>query len=500
ASWDPRQLLGSWLVQRLAADYPALGGPEAVERLLQARLIAPVLDGLDEMSPDRRRTALRRLNESHGDGMPLIVTCRAAEYDALVREEDVLRGAAVLRAEPLTPADALAYLTAVVSPLHERAWQPLFSLLAGRLPCPLVDVSTTPLMLGLLRVYANGGGDPQRLLRIGTAEELADFLLDALVPTVFADRPDGPRWRADRAEQWLGWLAREMTQREEAELQWWQLHERSSRRERALTAAAFAWVGAVPALVAAGVPSWRPGAVVDWLVIALGAGVVAGVVARSAGRPVGLPVLREGYGIRPGSPLSRVPRPLLIGVPLLVLVLWSVWSVVSLVQEYAWERHHVGPQPSVFPVAFLLLAVAVLTNRHANVLAAGSPRRVEAADPARALALGRRRALRPALLVGGVWAVLVGGMLLPAGAGRLTALVVAVLVGALAGTLRVVHSLWYAYQHARLRLALTGRLPLRLAAFLDDAHRLGVLRQVGQAYQFRHERLRRRLAADRVRP
>jgi hypothetical protein len=42
---------------------------------------------------------------------------------------------------------------------------------------------------------------------------------------------------------------------------------------------------------------------------------------------------------------------------------------------------------------------------------------------------------------------------------------------------------------ARIRLPLTRRLPWRLIAFLDDACRLGVLRQAGAVYQFRHSRL-----------
>jgi hypothetical protein len=43
------------------------------------------------------------------------------------------------------------------------------------------------------------------------------------------------------------------------------------------------------------------------------------------------------------------------------------------------------------------------------------------------------------------------------------------------------------------QLARTGGLPWRLTAFLEDAHRLGVLRQAGTVYQFRHARLRDRL-------
>ncbi|HEY3868468.1 MAG TPA: hypothetical protein VGM10_08955 [Actinocrinis sp.] len=48
---------------------------------------------------------------------------------------------------------------------------------------------------------------------------------------------------------------------------------------------------------------------------------------------------------------------------------------------------------------------------------------------------------------------------------------------------------------ARIWLPLTGRLPWRLVAFLDDACQRGVLRQVGAVYQFRHARLQDQLTA-----
>jgi hypothetical protein len=43
-------------------------------------------------------------------------------------------------------------------------------------------------------------------------------------------------------------------------------------------------------------------------------------------------------------------------------------------------------------------------------------------------------------------------------------------------------------------LALWGQLPWRLTRFLRQAHAAGVLRQVGPAYQFRHDMLRAYLA------
>lgn len=45
----------------------------------------------------------------------------------------------------------------------------------------------------------------------------------------------------------------------------------------------------------------------------------------------------------------------------------------------------------------------------------------------------------------------------------------------------------------RFWLPLTGRTPWALTAFLREAHRVGVLRQSGGVFQFRHARLQERL-------
>ena len=56
-------------------------------------------------------------------------------------------------------------------------------------------------------------------------------------------------------------------------------------------------------------------------------------------------------------------------------------------------------------------------------------------------------------------------------------------------------SAWGRFTIVRGWLALRGRLPWPLLSFLDDAHRLGVLRQAGAIYQFRHALLQDHLAA-----
>jgi hypothetical protein len=72
------------------------------------------------------------------------------------------------------------------------------------------------------------------------------------------------------------------------------------------------------------------------------------------------------------------------------------------------------------------------------------------------------------------------------------------LIGAVIGPVTAnLSSAWGQSVLARTWLALTGRAPRRLMAFLRDAHRRGVLRQAGGAYQFRHALLRDRLSDRR---
>ncbi|UXY32442.1 NACHT domain-containing protein [Streptomyces sp. HUAS TT20] len=68
----------------------------------------------------------------------------------------------------------------------------------------------------------------------------------------------------------------------------------------------------------------------------------------------------------------------------------------------------------------------------------------------------------------------------------------------LAGLLAASLSAWGWLLTTRLWLCGLERLPWRLMAFLDDAHRRGVLRQAGAVYQFRHARLQEQLATTSV--
>ncbi|WP_275559929.1 NACHT domain-containing protein [Streptomyces sp. 5-6(2022)] len=67
------------------------------------------------------------------------------------------------------------------------------------------------------------------------------------------------------------------------------------------------------------------------------------------------------------------------------------------------------------------------------------------------------------------------------------------IVGAASGVATLLGSAWGSYQLSRSWFWLTRRLPWRLAPFLENAHELGVLRQIGPVHQFRHERVLRQL-------
>jgi hypothetical protein len=70
-------------------------------------------------------------------------------------------------------------------------------------------------------------------------------------------------------------------------------------------------------------------------------------------------------------------------------------------------------------------------------------------------------------------------------------------IGVMAGVIVLVTVLasspWMRFAVTRCWLAATGKLPLRLMTFLGQAYRLGLVRQVGAAYQFRHARLQEQL-------
>lgn len=171
SSWDPVcQALDDWTVDTLATAYYN-GQVDIARTLLDRGLLLPVLDGLDEIPESARRSAIRGINHALGSDRPIVVTCRSAEYEDVIRGgAPVLLQAPVVEMQPVSVADVVAYLDDVVWPKGVD-WRPVFKRLrpdptdplAEAWPTPLAEALSTPLMVSLARHNYGRCGAGQRL-------------------------------------------------------------------------------------------------------------------------------------------------------------------------------------------------------------------------------------------------------------------------------------------------------------------------------------------------
>jgi hypothetical protein len=156
ASWNPQdQDLHSWLAAQLTIDHPALAAPAPPEAgqgtriaaLLAARLVLPILDGLDEIPNADRGPAITRINEALRPGEHLVVTCRTQEYRDAVRPpsgaEATLRAAAAVQLCPLDIGAVGRYLRDdAVGPVAAARWDPVMAALGTPAGCAGADNTT----------------------------------------------------------------------------------------------------------------------------------------------------------------------------------------------------------------------------------------------------------------------------------------------------------------------------------------------------------------------
>ncbi|MEV6521691.1 hypothetical protein AB0M43_07130 [Longispora sp. NPDC051575] len=467
AGWDPRvRHLDTWFAGRLVEQYPFLAdrdryGPDVAARLVAARRVAPVLDGLDEMPTGMHSEALARLSRALG-GRPVVLTCRTDEYEAACRKQDRPFGKAlVVEIEPVTARQAAVYLAAG-GVAGTRRWAPVLDVLAAEPTGPLAAALSTPLTVFLARVvYRAVDRDPAELTRFADATAITDHLLDAFLPAVYDDpgppapgTPRHPRYPAERARHWLTFLATRLREPGDNEMAWWRLARLLGPR----------WDRTAPAVLvtlAAAAPfGFRAEALI-----------VAGLLVSTTFFRVG-EVLPRRIALQPWRTLMSLG---LCSVPTAVTFLLARDAELFPHWQVLWGAF------------FFALALA---------MGLGGPlSRADLLDPLSTLRDDRRSAVAagvPAALLVGVPAwILLGplyGLRFAAGAAIVIGL------GSLPG------EAWVRFTIARFALAARGDLPWRLVRFLADARRRGMLRQTGAAYQFRHLRLQERILAANPEP
>jgi DNA-binding SARP family transcriptional activator len=537
ASWNPhREHLHRWLARRLVQEYPALAnrsayGPDAATRLVLEGRIIPVLDGLDETPPALHAAAIDALDRAVAGGRPLVVTCRSSDYELAVNQAgSMLARAAVVEIEPVGVEDAIAFLTARRR-LGETRWQPLVDHLHRNPAGVLAQALRTPLMVDLARTaYAHPGSNPADLCdstRFPDRGAIEGHLLDAYLPAVYRqapappaqhDRPASARsYEPRQAERWLTFLAQHVHRLPTGNLAWWRLDKAVPRLISSL------YLG-LPAAVLFAVAGWLAGGPVIGTVYGLSFA-VAGCVTHAFGRRPG--PLHVEFRMR--GTAVRFLRRFVVGV-VMAVILGLGWSlsvgvVVLLavvfglaIGVHVWLGTPVDAKLVSSPASVLrndrLAAVSFSLSLTASLglfygMAFAFTREVrfigvldDRFDLALVLAGGAASALLGLFLMGAVGSVAyglagaaVGGLVFPRATDPATAFAVGVVFGLAVGLTMCLARAWGASVPTRLWLAARGRTPLRLMRFLDDAHRRGVLRQVGAVYQFRHVRLEERLAA-----
>ncbi len=537
ASWDPQEQprVQDWLANQLTQTYPDLRafGADAVHKLADQGRLLPVLDGLDEIPPDRRGEVINRLNASLLADTGLIMTSRTTEYAEAVQAREMLSAAAVIEPEPLTASEAAAYLKDLLPRQPDESWRAVLAALRSDAAGPLAEVVASPLGLWLLRiVYIEGHRDPKPLIDPGYYPDrtaIQHHLHEELIPAAVHSRPplsggqDPLRPRRqhdpDQVRRWLTTLAVELRDAKTRDWRWWQLADQTLTNRQLgvplglLFGLVLSWVfalhgpgaGLVSGLgaglpvglgsglfgvefgLAFGVTFGLVGVVVGWvyglviglggLVVGLASGVLVGLVFKFAGGHRDAPAYID---LRLHGRVRALCRKLAVGLlgGLFGGLLAGLWS--GLRAGLAVGLRHgllIGLGGLLAGLAFGLISFAASPSIARR---ASCPTESHRGD--RALTILASSVL--GLVAGLVFGVTVGPV-----AGLLFGLVTGSVIAPV-----VTNTRWSTFAVAALWLGARGRLPLSLMAFLEDAYRLGLLRIVGPVYQFRHAALQDHLA------
>ncbi|RVX41113.1 hypothetical protein EDD27_3582 [Nonomuraea polychroma] len=500
--------------QQVAVDV----GSGAAAALAEGGHVLPVLDGLDEIPPPARAQVIAALNASLTARDQLILTSRRKEFTTAIHETGrPLTAAAVIVPKPITPQAAADYLTACLPSSPTDAWRQTLAALRSRTAPGLTRLTATPLALWLIRtVYIAPGADPIPLTGpLGAdadADVLRTHLLDHVIPALIQARPPStdpahhfrPRRvrDPDATRRHLTYLARAFPPATTRDTTWWHI-ARTTPHIRSTVLLVFGiafgiWFGATRTIafglamglvITFGIASWLVRAS-SWVNEKPGYADL-----RLRGRTSFLFRSIKGT-LAFGLTIGFVSGLTIAFVSGLTIAFVSMFTVdldrgVYLDSEFDFDAGF------GFGIALWLgitLASGLITWAEQPTLASTStPRSSWRAD--RALSLLRMvvTGLVTGLVFGpGIGIVLVFGPW----EGLVPGLTIGLVFGLGAGLVMGNHHAWLVCTIAVARLAIQRRLPWRVMDFLDDAHRLGLLRAVGPVHQFRHAALHDHLSAN----
>ncbi|WP_395107465.1 NACHT domain-containing protein [Actinomadura sp. SCN-SB] len=543
-----------WLVKNIDQEYPFLAreyGPGIVRLLVEDNRILPILDGLDELPA--AKDLIQALRNSLTEDSQFILTCRTEPFREAAGAGERPSGMVVIEPEPLAAAAIADYLRRCLSLMsstetQDARWEAILVGLESPEPpsgslAILGSVVSTPLGLWLLRAtYVSSDGDPRELLdsqRFPDEAALRRHLFDQLIPAVArtAQRPSdepAPRrprrdYEPDRLRERLRVVASLMESMPSAayysvrrdsdgaptrDFRWWYLAAAVVPRwllplvHVGLGAVIGATTGALAGVFATeetaqGLGDNAPAPVTAAIGFAFLGSLVGGWQARSAWdaarrTPVLTVIPFRWSALRLAGQHSRLLRifaaifaallGIILAIRILTVIVGKVWEEIA-PPAPEWFSSSSGksqllPVLIVAGLALLLTLAFIEDDRQHEVAGPVSTLRAEFAGVLLKLAAGG--------FVAGLF--LLFRAISEPGYGRVgldgaVFAFVLLCIGLLAGS-----RVWLGYLTAVVVLAVRDGFPLRLIAFMDDAHRMGLLRTFGPAYQFRHADLQDHLA------
>ncbi|MFI7360879.1 hypothetical protein ACIBO4_01815 [Streptomyces sp. NPDC050149] len=509
--WDPAdESVVEWAVGKLSRQYTLLQGTQGRERarmLLEEGRIALFLDGLDEVSRKARANLVRALDPAP---CRLVVISRSYEAGHTAKKARLGRAVA-LEIRPVLPADAARYLLAGMPEPAPPPWEAVARSLLEKPDGAVTRALSYPLAVSLLHTVYPEDGPVDELLdtaRFSNPHQVEEHLLDHAVAAAYTPRYtrngfSRPRYSPETAERTLRHIAAQLAQEGTQDLRWWHIPSWADTRPRARV------VGIVTGLLYGAVGVWGlwPAPGPAWACV-LGpiAAVMSGVLAAHRISELGSPKPLASTGWRDIFPSGA----LLIGL--------MNWLVSATALQIFFRAGLAEPSMPVWLCCLSTLPIgfsATMSSGLGHQLMAGSwlangsghrydalrrrmvprltmdsrslgPQHVWRHHSRVRLLLGLLCGLANALMAG----LLIGWVFTPGDGVRL---------GLLAGLWPIVNAgllgnVAVSTTLTAVQLSVREGTPVRMAAFLDDAHRRNLLRAIGPVYQFRHARLQERLA------
>ncbi|MFB9208233.1 NACHT domain-containing protein [Nonomuraea spiralis] len=510
ADWDidahPR--FQDWVAERVRTDYAALRPPggrrDGADVLASRGSILAVLDGLDELPEPARAKVIEKLSGTLTERDQVIITSRTTEYgDAVTAARRPLKAAAVIAPKALVPDVVADYLGDWVS-AHSPAWTEVLRALRNGAAPALAEVTSTALGLWLVRaVYIDRpDADPAPLAAEYAHDEraLRVHLLDNLLPALLHAHGTirQATWDPAAVTAWTHRLARLPSGPGGPDLAWWRLTDQALPASRTPRAVARTWIGWLSGLVFA-VPAALTAMLTYGPVFGAAFGLCFGLSAAQAVRTPDFAPLRVRRRLRDFT------RGLLSDVPTILLVLPFGLGLPAVIYSTWTDGWRAGLATLLAGLGLGWVGLRVLRQQDGAPGPADEnrlPPFTAALTPQSTWRVNRGLVglqLMNALLLGAIVGFAVDFMnevsvvafhpspSVDAGMG--------IVFGVSFGLVNKRQHMWLTSAVALVHLGPSGRLPFRLMRFLDELHRLGVLRTVGPFYQFRHAELRDHLAA-----